>query len=340
MTGIRDIACKAGVSVATVSRVINRTGHVGGVTRARVQAAVAELGYTPNPGARLMRRGDSRMVGLLLPALDVPFFGILAHTIEKELVRLGYHALICCTDESVDQEGQFITTLLEHKVSGVLAASVLSDVAHFRRLEAAGIPIVAIDREIVGIRAVTVRADHHLGGRMMADHLLSLGHRRIGIVGGPDHSTPVRARVEGARERMAEAGLEPVAIRLGALHDFDLFQALAKKVLSGPDRPTAMIGTTDIAAIGVLHAAAASGLSVPRDLSIIGFDDMPAARYVLPELTTVAQPMRAIGALAVAQLAALMTGQEAVSFDSGVLPLRLIVRGTTVAPQSGVTEIG
>ncbi|MES2432193.1 MAG: LacI family DNA-binding transcriptional regulator [Pseudomonadota bacterium] len=332
MTSIRDIAKRAGASVTTVSRVINDSGYVSAATRARVQLAIAELDFTPNANARRMRSGNSLMVGVVLPALDVPFFGILAHVIEQELFRRGLQALICCTNESPDQEARYISTLLAQQVDGVLAASVLEDSTQYQRLVDAGVPIVAIDRTLQGLAMISVAADHRIGGRMMAEHLLSLGHRHFAVIGAPQHSPPVQARVRGAVERLAEAGLEAQVV-LGSTHDFDACRALAVGILrpgSMVKRPTAVIGTTDIAAIGAVHAALGLGLSVPNDVSVIGFDDLPESRYVLPALTTVAQPLRQIGVQAVAQLVARIAGELAPLAD---LPLRLVVRDTTAPPR-------
>ena len=323
MTSIRDIAERVGASVATVSRVINDSGYVSAKTRALVQQAIVDLDYMPNAGARRLRSGASRMVGVVLPSLDVPFFGILAHVIERELFARGLQALICCTDESVDQEARYISTLLSQQVDGVLAASVLTDTAQYRRIVDAGIPIVALDRDLPGLNVLSVKVDHHLGGRMMAAHLLELGHRRIAVVGAPAHSAPILARVQGVVDCLAGAGLEAV-VHLGGVHEFDACRGLAEVALQG--QPTAVIGTTDIAAIGAIHAAIGLGLSVPGDVSVIGFDDLPAARYVLPALTTVAQPLREIGVQAVAQLCGLMAG-EVVEVQE--LPLRLVLRDTT-----------
>lgn len=326
MTSIRDIAQASGASLATVSRVINAKGYVSAAMRARVQQAIAELEYTPNAGAQRLRSGASRMVGVVLPALDVPFFGILAHVLERELFRRGYLALICCTDESADQEARYISTLLSQQVDGVVAASVLADATQYRRIADAGIPIVALDRDLPGLARACISADHHAGGAMMAAHLLDLGHRDIAVIGAPAHSPPVLARVQGVVDRLAQAGLR-AQVHLGPTHEFDACRALAETALQA--RPTALIGTTDIAAIGAIHAAIGMGLAVPGDLSVIGFDDLPAARYVLPALTTVAQPLRDIALQAVAQLCALMAGEDMPPVEP--LELRLVVRNSTLA---------
>lgn len=327
MTKIRDIAKRAGASIATVSRVVNGSGYVSAEMRARIESAIAELGYTPNAGARMMRSGNSRMVGVLLPALDVHFFGILAHVVEQALFRQGYHAMICSTAESPEHEAAYVAALLGQQVDGVILASVTSEGAAVERLRAADIPIVAVDRALPGLPAIT--ADHHQGGRLMARHLLDLGHREIGVIGAPGHSAPVQQRVAGITAELGAAGLAPTAIRLGPEHGFDACRSLADDLLSDC-RPTALVGTSDMAAIAALHAAAARGLAVPGDLSVMGFDDLPAARYTLPQLTTVAQPIRAIGAAATARLLALMRGTTPPPPPD--LPLTVIERGTTAPP--------
>lgn len=326
MTKIKDIAARAGASIATVSRVVNGSGYVSPAMRARIEAAVRDLGYTPNAGARMMRSGSSRMVGVLLPALDVHFFGILAHVVEQALFRQGYHAMICSTAESPEHEAAYVAALLGQQVDGVILASVTSEGVAVERLRAAGVPIVAVDRALPGLPAIT--ADHHAGGRLMARHLIDLGHSRIGVVGAPGHSAPVQQRVAGITSELAAAGLAPIAIRLGPDHGFDPCRSLADDLLADC-RPDALIGTSDMAAIAALHAAAARGLSVPADLSVIGFDDLPAARYTLPQLTTVAQPIRAIGEAATDRIIALMRGLPPPPMPD--LPLAIIERGTTLS---------
>ncbi len=325
MAGIREIAERAGTSIATVSRVVNGSGYVSPAMRAKIETVIAELQFRPNAGAALMRRGKSRMVGVLLPALDVKFFGILAHVIEQGLFARGYHAFICCSSESPEHEAEYVAAMLAQRVDGVIIASVSAESTAAARLVAAGVPLVAVDREIAG--AVSVRADHYAGGRLMADYLLGLGHRRIAVVGAPQHAMPVQQRLAGVSDRLAEAGLEPVAVRLGPRHQFEACIEVAAALLDTGVVADAMVGLTDIAALGAIHALHAKGIRVPEDVSVIGFDDMPMARYVLPQLTTVAQPIREIGALAVEQMIRLMTG-AALSHEE--LPaLSVVVRGTT-----------
>jgi LacI family transcriptional regulator len=333
MASIREIALRAGASIATVSRVVNGSGYVAAPTRARIEAVIAEAGYQPNAGARLMRMAQSRLVGIVLPALDVHFFGILAHEVEQALFASGYRALICSTAEDPAREAAYVDALLAQQVDGVLAVSVTEESRAFQRIVAAGIPIVGIDRDVPGVQAEVVKADHRLGLGLAARHLLALGHRRFAIVGAPAHSAPIQERLAGAQTVLAEVGLEALDIRIGTDHSFEGCRALVLALLSEGHRPTAILGTTDIAAIGAIHALGHFGLKVPEDVSVTGFDDLPAARHVVPQLTTIAQPYREIARHAVAVLLARIRGEAPNAASVEVEALQLVQRGTTSAPR-------
>ncbi|ASW09369.1 LacI family DNA-binding transcriptional regulator [Rhizobium sp. 11515TR] len=305
-TSIRHIAKLAGTSVSSVSRVLNNSGYASPELRERVESAIRTLNYTPSKGARMLRGAPSRMIGLMLPSIDVPFFGILAHAIEQELFQRGYQTLICSTAENMEHEARYISMLLSQRVDGVIVASAFGSTEHFEALHEAHIPIVAIDRELPGIAGDAVMADHEEGGRMMARHLIELGHRKIGIVGAPAHSQPVQLRLRGIKEEMAERGIAPPAIFMAEEHSFAATYPLAKQLVASRPEMTGIIGTTDISAIATIHAVQDHGFSVPRDYSVIGFDDLPEAAYVFPRLTTIAQPIRGVGEQAVRQLEALI----------------------------------
>ncbi|SCB32643.1 transcriptional regulator, LacI family [Rhizobium lusitanum] len=310
-TSIRHIAKLAGTSVSSVSRVLNNSGYASPELRQRVEAAIRTLNYTPSKGARMLRGAPSRMIGLMLPSIDVPFFGILAHAIEQELFRHGYQTLICSTAENMEHEARYISMLLSQRIDGVIVASAFGSIEHFEALRDADIPIVAIDRELGGIANDAVMADHEEGGRLMARHLIGLGHRSIAIVGAPAHSQPVQLRLEGMRAEMAKDGITPAVVAMAEEHSFAATYELARELLKSRPEVTAIVGTTDISAIAVIHAVQDRGFSVPRDYSVIGFDDLPEAAYVFPRLTTVAQPIREVGEQAAQRLKALIEEQQA-----------------------------
>ncbi|GES43725.1 LacI family transcriptional regulator [Rhizobium sp. ERR 922] len=332
-TSIRHIAKLAGTSVSSVSRVLNNSGYASPELRERVEAAIRTLNYTPSKGARMLRGAPSRMIGLMLPSIDVPFFGILAHAIEQELFRRGYQTLICSTAENMDHEARYISMLLSQRVDGVIVASAFGSTEHFEALREAHIPIVAIDRELPGIAGEAVMADHEEGGRLMARHLIELGHRAIGIVGAPAHSQPVQLRLLGITAEMAGNGMAPAAIAMAEEHSFAATYPLARELLASRPELTAIIGTTDISAIAAIHAVQDHGFSVPRDYSVIGFDDLPEAAYVFPRLTTIAQPIRGVGEQAVRRLEALIDEDQVDGeprMDSLIkVPVTLIRRDST-----------
>lgn len=310
-TNIRHIAKLAGTSVSSVSRVLNNSGYTSPDLRDRVEAAIRTLKYTPSKDARMLRGAQSRMIGLMLPSIDVPFFGILAHAIEQELFQRGYQTLICSTAENIDHEARYISMLLAQRVDGVIVASAFGRAEHFEVLRDARIPIIAIDRELSGIADEAVMADHEEGGVLMARHLIDLGHRSIAIVGAPAHSQPVQLRLRGISAEMAKSGITPAAVTMAEEHSFAATYPLALDLLAARPEITAIIGTSDISAIAAIHAVLDRGFSVPGDYSVIGFDDLPEAAYVFPRLTTVAQPIRDVGQRAAQRLEALIREHQA-----------------------------
>lgn len=332
-TSIRTIAKVAETSVSSVSRVLNNSGYVSPDVRQRVEAAIKDLNYAPSKGARMLRGEASRMIGLMLPSIDVPFFGILANTIERELFERGYHTLICSSAENEDHEARYVAMLRGQRVEGVIVASAYGGTAHLQPLVDSGIPIIAIDRELVGISDDVLMADHAEGGRIMARHLAGLGHRQIGVVGAPGHSQPIQLRLGGVREVMQHLEHPPAIEAIGEEHSFAAIYRLARNILEECPDVTAIIGTTDIAAVAAIHAVRDIGRTVPDDYSVIGFDDLPESSYVLPRLTTVAQPIREVALEATRRLEErLLDRQQGLDRRPVTrvrLPVRLIEREST-----------
>lgn len=330
---IKDIAARAGTSVSTVSRALNKSGYVSPDVRARVEEAVRELNYTPSKDARMLRGAPSRVVGLMLPAVDVPFFGILAQAIEQALFQNDYQTLICCTSENLEHEARYVSMLLSQRVDGVIVASAFGDDAHFEAFVEADVPLVAIDRDLSRFADHVVTADHEAGGRLMVQHLTGLGHRRIAAIGAPAHSQSIQVRLQSIRSELEKAGLEPSAVGLGEEHTFSAAYDRARSIIEKDPALTAIIGMTDIAAIAAIHAVHDCGLSVPGDISVIGFDDLPEAAYVIPSLTTVSQPIRKIGEQAARMIEAAIVQCRQPGGEKGEvvtrLPVRLVERQST-----------
>lgn len=329
MATIKDIARLSGAGIATVSRVVNNNGYVADATRRRVEQAIAELGYRPNAGARTIRSGRSHLIGVLVPSIKVDFFARLAHRLEQALFAQGYQTLICSTAEDLKHESEYVNMLLAQQVDGVMVASVSGNVNVFSKLVDANIPILALDRQLKGIGAPLVSADHFAGGQMAAEHLIELGHTQMSVVGAPVQSQSVQERAAGAVKACRAAGLSPPEIVLGDDHRVKGCAELALEVLGRTPCPTAIIAISDIAAIGILHAARATGLSVPDELSVTGFDDTPLVAYVFPAVTTIAQPIDQIAQEAISAMLTMIRTPDAAVPDDVILPVSLSLRQST-----------
>ncbi|MEP3640094.1 MAG: LacI family DNA-binding transcriptional regulator [Paracoccaceae bacterium] len=329
MATIKDIAQRSGAGISTVSRVLNNSGYVSSATRSRVEKAIADLGYRPNASARMMRNGRSNLIGILVPSIKVDFFARLAHRLEQALFAQGYQTLICSTAEDVGHENEYVSMLLAQQVDGAVVVSVGGDGGAFSRLKDAGIPLIALDRQLDGLGVKSVRADHFAGGQLATEHLIELGHSKISIIGAPEQSEPVRLRAAGAADACKRAALEAPQIVLGTDHSVQGCAALAQKALETTDRPSAIVATSDIAAIGTLHAARILGIAIPHELSVTGFDDTPMAAYVFPAITTVAQPIDQIAHECIAALLNMIRAPAETDQNDVILPVVLNVRQST-----------
>ncbi len=340
MATMKEVADRANVSVATVSRVINKSGYVRPELEERVFSAMRELKYQPSALARSLRRQETLTVGLLVPQVDLPFFGALAFTIEKTLFDHNYRALICSAEEDPNKENAYIQMLIRQRVDGVIIVPTGHSSDGVRQLMDAGVPIVLVDRDlsIEGVSKVLVNNQH--GGYEGMKHLIGLGHRKIAIIGAPTHSKAIAARIAGAHRAIQEADLEPCIefYRPTVPDQFDLGYRALNEILATLYVPTAVFALTDVAAVGVMHAAARHGLRIPEDLSVLGFDNIPLSAFVLPELSTVEQPIREMGDHASRLLLDLMQRRQHRP-QTVTLDTRLIVRQSTAAPRSMKEDI-
>jgi DNA-binding LacI/PurR family transcriptional regulator len=320
---IADVAAASGVGVGTVSRVINGASGVRAATRARVLGAIERLGYRPSHLAAALSRGTPRTIAIVIPHLTRPssverLAGALA-----VLARYEYDTIVCNVDAPA-QRDQFLAMLAgRHRADGVLVVSLPLTRDHLSAFRQAALPVAAVD---VGVRGVPHTViDDVAGGRLATDHLLSLGHRRIGFIGDRVQRalspvlgfTSSSRRLAGYRQALATAGVtaDDTLVRLGP-HGPASAQAMADELLALPDPPSAIFAASDTQAMGVLAAADRSGAQVPRNLSVVGFDDIqPAA---LLGLSTVRQPLEHSGAEGAERLCALLRGER-------VRPLRQVL---------------
>jgi len=330
MATIKEVANHARVSVATVSRVVNNTGYVSTDLRERVEEAMSILNYKPSALARSLRRQETLTIGVLLPQLNQPFFSTLAFAIEKTLFASNYKTLICSSEEDIDKEAAYIDMLLRQRVDGVLIVPTGHSSENINRLINGRVPAVLVDRDIPGIHINRVLSNNSDGGCQGICHLLELGHRNIGIIGGPSYSQAIEQRMSGIKQGYKELGLAYVEVNtlLSTLTEFEIGYQMAHQLLHRDQRPTAIFALTDVIAVGVMHAAAEHQLNLPHDLSVVGFDDIPMARFSIPALTTVAQPIYNMGATA-ANLLLEQLQSDQPDMRTITLPTELIVRSST-----------
>ncbi|MDA8372186.1 MAG: LacI family DNA-binding transcriptional regulator [Nocardiopsaceae bacterium] len=325
---LADIARHAGVSEATVSRVLNDKPGVGADTRTAVLTALDVLGY--ERPARLRQR-SAGLVGMVVPELENPVFPMFAQAAEGALAQYGYTPVLCTQTPGGIAEDEYVEMLMERNVSGIIFVSGLhadTTASHerYRRLVSRKLPIVLVNGYSESIPAAFVSCDDREAGRLAVNHLVALGHTRIGFTSGPDRYVPVRRKLEGYHEAMAANGLPPEGKVELSLFGVEGGHAAAVRLL---DRGvTAIVCGSDLMALGAIRAARQRGLSVPHDFSAIGYDDSQLIAFTDPPLTTVRQPVQAMALAAVRTLYDEIAGHP-VSRAEYLFDPELVVRGST-----------
>lgn len=329
MATIREVAESAGVSYATVSHVINNTRLVSQETRERVLAAMDALNYRPNALARSLRQGKTNTLGLVLPDSANPFFAEISRSIEDEAFKKGYSVFLCNTERDTQRELFYVDVLSNRQVDGIIFVAAGDQADSLDFLLNRNMPVVMIDRNLPMVEVDAVLTDNQLGGFLATQHLVDLGHTRIACIAGPSSITPSAERIIGYRRALEEAGLsydENLILR-GDYHAQSGMD-ITNSILAMNPRPTAIFALNDLMALGALRAAAESGRSIPKDLAVVGYDDLEIAHFSNPPLTTIAQPKKEIGVHAVRLLVDRMS-QKNRPTSRLVLPPELIVRRST-----------
>jgi LacI family repressor for deo operon, udp, cdd, tsx, nupC, and nupG len=337
---LSDLARQAQVSEATVSRVLNDKPGVSPDTREAVLAALDVLGY--ERPAKLRRR-SAGLVGLVVPELNNPIFPAFAQTMESTLAQFGYTLVMCTQTPGGVTEDEYVEMLLDRQVSGIvfvsgLHADTTGDHDRYRRLVARQLPIVLVNGYVAGLAAPFISPDEQAAAELAVSHLAALGHRRIGLVTGPDRFLPVQRRIAGYRAAMrAAVGAsddevdELVALSLFGVEGGD---AAANRLL---DRGvTGLVCGSDLMALGAIRAARRRGLRVPADLSVVGYDDSPLIAFTDPPLTTVRQPVEPMAVAAVRALVDEIHGHPAPHSEYVFRP-ELVVRSSTAPPPAEPT---
>ncbi len=327
MATIHDVAKRAGVAPITVSRVINNSGYASDKTRRRVEAAVAELGYVPSGPARSLRIKRTESIALILTDITNPFFTTVARGVEDAASEASYTVTYCNTDEDETKEQKNIELLLRQQVDGILLVPAMSKADAVGTIRGHDMPVVVLDRRVADAEADVVRCDSEGGAYDLVRHLLDLGHRRIAVLTGPEGTSTADDRLAGYMRAMSEAGVsvESEWVRRGSFNQASGYE-MASEIVSQQARPTAVLAANNFIAIGAMKAFQAEGLSVPEDIALVGFDDLPEALVMFPFLTVAAQPAYEMAQEATRLLLARIAGQGPEARQEIVLPTKLIIR--------------
>jgi LacI family transcriptional regulator len=330
MASIKDVAAEAGVSVATVSRVLNDHPSVSKDARRRVLAAVEGLAYRPNAVARSLRTDQTYTLGLVISDVLNPYFAELARSVEEEARALGYSVIIGNADERPDLQDHHVRTLLDRRIDGLLVSPTDGGSPLMLEAARAGTPMVFVDRWIPGVEVPVVRADGRAAVRDLVAHLHGLGHRRLAIIAGPAATTTGRERVEAFRAALRPHGIELPDPYIGQ-GDFqaESGRRVTEEFLRLPEPPEVVFAADNLMALGALDAIRAQGMRIPHDIALAAFDDIPWFVHTDPPITAIAQPTGELGRAAVQALVDRIEGRPP---KSVTLPARLVVRRSCGEP--------
>ena len=295
MATIYDVARRAEVSPATVSRVVNGRANVDAGLAERVRRAMRDLDYRPNAVARNLRRSRTSFWAVIISDIDNPFFTTMFRGVEDVAQPAGFSVLLCNTDNDPAREEQYVNGTMSEQIAGVIISPTPSS-PHVRRLMDAGVPVVVIDRHLPDTPVDTVLVDNEHGAEMATRHLIESGYRRIACLTGPADLFTADRRLAGYRRALAAAGrpYDEGLVRYSNFQQDGGYRAMAS-LLDGDTRPDAVFVTNNLSTVGAVACAFDNGIELPDDMGIVGFDDLPWAKLMRPALTTVAQPTYEVG---------------------------------------------
>jgi LacI family transcriptional regulator len=335
---IVEVAKSAGVSPATVSRVVGNYGYVSEKTRQKVQAAVKEMGYRPNTIARSMVTKSTRTIGLVVTDITNPFFAQLARGVEAITWQNGYTLILANSDEDSERERAIIRALQEKQVDAFIIVPASSkNASHLEELVASRAPVVLLDRGVKNLVVDSVMVDNEEGAYQAVTHLIKLGHSRIGIILDNPDITTNEERLSGYQRAITAHGLQ---MEKGLIQSCQYTRQSAYELVHGmlqtPDRPTALFTTNNFMTIGAIKAVNEAGLNIPKDIALVGFDDLEWNQLNSPQLTAVAQPVTEMGNLAGQRILARIKNENTPAMEIR-LKTRFIIRescGATLASKS------
>ncbi|GHO80037.1 LacI family transcriptional regulator [Ktedonobacter sp. SOSP1-85] len=332
MVSIRDVAEKAGVSLGTVSNVLNRPEIVAETTRQRVQAAIKELGFVRNAPAHQLRAGSSRYLGLVVLDVTNPFFTEVARGVEDAANEAGYIVILCNSDASLEKERSYLHMLEEQRIAGVLITPASNDLSYLQRLHQQDIAVVLLDRPDQTQSLCSVAVDDRQGGALATNHLLERGHRCIAFVSGPLSIRQCEERREGMYQAIKTAGLDPnqviVEISVGTQNTRAGEQSV-ETLLHHERKPTAVFCANDLLALGVMRGLLQRGIQIPNEMALIGYDDIEFASALSPALSSIRQPKYLLGRTATELLLDEMANREKHQHQHIIYQPELIIRTST-----------
>ena len=334
MVTIKDIAIAVGVSASTVSRALSDSPLVNEATKRRIHQAARRFGYERNELARALVVGASRAIGLIVPDITNPFFSDIALGVGEIADQSGYGLLLSNTDGRSDRELSTIRLLRRKRVDGLLLCSTTVEAPYLVEIQRGRVPFILVSRLCANPDFPYVITDDHAGARLAVEHLVHLGHQRIGFIGGPENVQSSQDRLQTYLEVLVEHDLPSrPEWRLHAAFTQAAGREAGQILLSLADRPTAIFAANDVMALGVLEVAEGCGYRVPDDLSLIGYDDISYASLPRIQLTTIAQPAVEMGQIATTWLLSHIEPSDEAPLQRTLSP-RLVVRSTT-APEAG-----
>lgn len=324
---IYDVAKEAGVAISTVSKVLNNTGSIGAKTRKRVEETIRKLNYQPSVAASVKKRIQT--IGLLIPNIADPFMAEIARTIEDHGRKFGFSLMICSTDNNLDKEMEYISILKQKYIDGIIIATGLRNNVALKELIDNEIPVAILSREVPSLAVNTVVVDDFLGAFEATSYLIELGHRKIALVTEDIYLPVTRARLDGYKQALDQARI-PYNEGLVSINNTTFTDAKEStvKLLNLPQPPTAIFASAEPLAIAAIQGTREFGLDIPKDLSIVGFDNSILAKMCYPQLTTVSQPIYEMGKRVIELLVEEIKDPKKVK-QRIVMSPELVIRGTT-----------
>jgi LacI family transcriptional regulator len=329
MTTIYDVARHAGVSPATVSRVLNGHGRVDPELVERVNRATTELGFRRNAVARSLRRSRTTLWAAIIPDIANPFFTALVRGVEDVAQQAGYSVVLCNSDENLKKEADYIAAAMAEQMAGVIISPASERSSDLSPLLAANVPVVVIDRAVRGVQVDSVRVDNLQGAVDATEHLLTSGYRRVACITGPRRATTAAQRLKGYElaHRKAGVGLDQSLVRRADFRQQGGYDAMSS-LLAMAEPPDAVFVANNLMTVGALESLVDNDVAIPREMGIVGFDDIPWAKFIRPALSVVKQPIYEVGQTA-GHLLIQRIAQPTRPPSTAVLPATLSVAGSS-----------